>query len=85
MALMPMRKVTKCDHKRPISTKNRVIDKVYHIKTVNGAIAHFKYWTERIMRGIATKYLSHYLAWFKETRAKLDKNQILIATYQYQY
>lgn len=58
--------MTKCEHKRLVSTKNRVIDKVYHIQTVNGAIAH-------------------YLAWFKETRAKLDKKQILVAAYQYQH
>jgi hypothetical protein len=77
MMLMPMRiaKVVKCEHKRLISTKNRVIDKVYHIQTVNGAIAHFKDWTERRMRSIATKYLPHYLAWFKETRANLDKSK----------
>jgi hypothetical protein len=37
------------------------------------------------MRGVATKYLAHYLAWFKETRAKLDKQQILAAAYQYQH
>jgi hypothetical protein len=58
-------KVTQCEHKRLISTKNRVIDKVYHIQTVNGAIAHFKGWIDVKMRGVATKYLSHYLAWFK--------------------
>jgi transposase-like protein len=78
-------KVTKCEHKRLISTKNRVIDKVYHIQTVNGAIAHFKDWTERRMRGVASKYLAHYLAWFKETRANLDKKQILVAAYKYQH
>jgi len=37
------------------------------------------------MRGVATKYLAHYLAWFKETRAKLDKQQILAAAYQDQH
>jgi hypothetical protein len=78
-------KVTQCGHKRLISTQKRVIEKVYHIQTVNGAIAHFKDWTERRMRGIATKYLAHYLAWFKETRAKLDKKEILLAAYQCQH
>jgi len=78
-------KVTQCSHKRLISTQKRVIDKVYHIQTVNGGIAHFKDWTERKMRGVATKYLAHYLAWFKETRAKLDKQQILAAAYQDQH
>ncbi|NQY65990.1 MAG: IS1595 family transposase, partial [Alteromonadaceae bacterium] len=32
-------------------------------------------------KGVATKYLSHYLAWFKETYAKLDFQQILRAAY----
>ena len=36
----------KCDHKRLISSENRVIDKIYHIQTVNGAIAHFKGWID---------------------------------------
>jgi hypothetical protein len=72
-------KVTQCAHKRLISTQNRVIDKVYHIQTVNDAIAHFKDWTTRKMRGVATQYLAHYFAWFKETKDKLDKQQILAA------
>jgi hypothetical protein len=37
------------------------------------------------MRGVVTKYLAHYLAWFKETRDKLDKQQIWVAAYQYQH
>jgi hypothetical protein len=28
---------------------------------------------------VATKYLSNYLAWFKESSAKLDKRQILLS------
>jgi transposase-like protein len=70
-----------CDHKRLINGKMRVIDKVYHIQTVNGAIAHFKGWINGKMKGVATKYLSNYLAWFKESHAKLDKQQILVAAY----
>ena len=50
-------------------------------KTVNGAIALFKSWVNGQMRGVTTKYLSHYLAWFKESNAKLDKRRILIAAY----
>ncbi len=71
-----------CDHKRLINGKMRVIDKVYHIQTVNGAIAHFKGWINGKMKGVATKYLSNYLAWFKESNAKLDKQQILVAAYR---
>jgi hypothetical protein len=77
--------VTQWAHKRFISTQKSVIEKVHHIQTVNGAIAHVKDWTERKMRGVATKYLAPYLAWFKETRATLDKQKILVAAYQYQH
>jgi len=70
-----------CDHKRLINNKVRVIDKVYHIQTVNGAIAHFKGWVNGKMKGVATKYLSNYLAWFRESNAKLDKQQVLVAAY----
>jgi hypothetical protein len=77
--------MTKCEHKELTSTKNRVIDKVYHIQAVNGAIAHFKDWTKRKIRDVTTKYLAYYLASFKETRAKLDKKQMLVAAYQYQH
>ena len=70
-----------CDHKRLINGKLRVIDKVYHIQTVNGAIAHFKGWVNGKMKGVATKYLSNYLAWFRESNAKLNKQKILVAAY----
>jgi hypothetical protein len=71
-----------CDHKRLINNKVRVLDSVYHIQTVNGAIAHFKGWVNVKMRGVATKYLSHYLAWFRESNAKLNEQQILEAAYR---
>ena len=74
-------KLKNCDHKRLINNKVRVIDKVYHIQTVNGAIAHFKAWVNGKMKGVATKYLSNYLAWFRESYAKLNKQQILVAAY----
>ena len=70
-----------CDHKRLINGKVRVIDKVYHIQTVNGAIAHFKGGINGKMKGVATKYLSNYLAWFRESNAKLNKQEILVAAY----
>ncbi|MFQ3209380.1 MAG: hypothetical protein ACI9HU_000869, partial [Colwellia sp.] len=28
-----------------------------------------------------TKYLSNYLAWFRESNAKLNKQEILVAAY----
>ena len=70
-----------CDHKRLIGNKIRVMENIYHIQTVNGAIANFKAWINGSMKGVATKYLSHYLAWFKESTAKLDKQQILLSAY----
>ena len=33
------------------------------------------------MKGVATKYLSNYLAWFRESNAKLEYKQILEAAY----
>jgi hypothetical protein len=57
------------------------IDNIYHIQTVNGAIANFKAWVNESMKGVTTKYLSNYLAWFKESSAKLDKRQILLSAY----
>jgi len=33
------------------------------------------------MRGVATKYLPHYLAWFRESYSKLDSQQILQFAY----
>jgi transposase-like protein len=73
--------LTNCDHKRLISSKKRVIDKIYHIQTVNGAIAHFKGWVDVKMRGVATKYLPHYLAWFRESCSKFNSEQILKSAY----
>jgi transposase-like protein len=81
-AYVDIAKKTNCDHKRLISSKNRVQDKIYHIQTVNGAIAHFKGWIDTKMRGVATKYLPHYLAWFRESYAKLDFQQMLVAAYR---
>jgi len=78
-AYVTIAKQKNCDHKRLINNKIRVIDKVYHIQTVNGAIANFKVWVNGKMKGVATKYLANYLAWFKESSAKLDQKQILVA------
>ncbi|MEI6894467.1 MAG: IS1595 family transposase [Colwellia sp.] len=71
-----------CDHKRLINGKDRVIENIYHIQTVNGSISHFKSWVIGKMKGVATKYLAHYLAWFRESSAKYDFQQILVAAYR---
>jgi transposase-like protein len=80
-AYVNVAKKTNCDHKRLISSENRVLDKIYHIQTVNGAIAHFKGWVDVKMRGVATKYLPHYLAWFRESSSNLNSQQILQSAY----
>jgi hypothetical protein len=49
---------------------------------VNGSITHFKSWVIGNMKGIATKYLPHYLAWFRQSNAKYDFQQILVAAYR---
>jgi hypothetical protein len=46
---------------------------------VNRAIAHFKGWVDGKMKGVATKYLSNYLAWFRESNVKLNQQEILVA------
>jgi hypothetical protein len=71
-----------CDHKRLINAKNRVIGNIYPIQTVNGSITHFKSWVIGNMKGIATKYLPHYLAWFRQSNAKYDFQKILVAAYR---
>lgn len=81
-AYVKIAKKQQCDHKRLINNKKRVIDKIYHIQTVNGAIANFKAWVNGKMKGVATKYLPHYLAWNRESYAKLNNQQILLAAYQ---
>lgn len=81
-AYVDIAKEADCDHKRLINSKNRVQDKIYHIQTVNGAIAHFKGWVDIKMRGVATKYLPHYLAWFRESYVKMGFQQLLIAAYR---
>ena len=70
-----------CDHKRLINGKDRVIENIYHIQTVNGSITHFKSWVIGKMKGVATKYLPHYLAWFRESSANLNYQQILQSAY----
>ena len=70
-----------CDHKRLINLKNRVIDNINHIKTGNGSITHFKSWIMGNMKGIATQYLPHYLAWFRESHTQYDYQQTLAAAY----
>lgn len=45
------------------SEKKYVIKDIYHIQNVNAYHSHFKKWLDRF-KGIASKYINNYLAWF---------------------
>lgn len=65
-------------HKRlNLSAGIRVIDKVFHIQNVNAYHSRLKSWIS-VFHGVATKYLDHYLGWFRlmDTSDKLDKNNM---------
>lgn len=67
-------------HKRlNLSAGVRVIDKVFHIQNVNAYHSRLKNWINRF-HGVATKYLDHYLGWFRlmDTYANLNKNKMLM-------
>lgn len=51
---------------KPLNIKKgkRVIEKAFHIQTVNSYHSKIRLWTSRF-RGIATKYLKNYLGWFR--------------------
>lgn len=52
-------------HKRlKLSAGVRFIEKVFHIQNVNAYHSRLKGWIERF-HGVATKYLDHYLGWFR--------------------
>lgn len=65
-------------HKRlNLSAGVRVIDKVFHIQNVNAYHSRLKQWINRF-HGVATKYLDHYLGWFRlmDTSENLNKNNL---------
>ena len=52
-------------HKRlNVAAGIRVLDKVFHIQNVNAYHSRMKAWFARF-HGVATKYLDHYLGWFR--------------------
>jgi transposase-like protein len=52
------------DHKRLIGLdKQKVIDKIYHIQTLNNFMMRWKRWMSRFF-GVGTGYMDHYIAWF---------------------
>jgi hypothetical protein len=46
---------------------------VYHIQNVNSYQSRLKRWIDRF-NGVATKYLQHYLAWFRYLDSKEYEN-----------
>lgn len=66
-------------HKRlNISSGIKVIDKVFHIQNVNSYHSRLKQWIKRF-HGVATKYLDHYLGWYRymDVTEKLNENDML--------
>jgi len=62
-------------HKRLNSAVGmRVIEKVFHIQNVNAYHSRLKNWMEHF-HGVATKYLDHYLGWFKHLDASKNPNK----------
>jgi hypothetical protein len=53
-----------------------VIKGLYHIQNVNGLHSRLKQWIDRF-KGVATKYLDNYLAWFLfvDSRSNESTNQ----------
>lgn len=65
-------------HKRlNISKGIRVIDKVFHIQNVNAYHSRLKQWIARF-HGVASKYLEHYLGWFRlmDTSKNLNEKNL---------
>ena len=65
-------------HKRlDVAGGVKVIDKVFHIQNVNAYHSRLKAWIGRF-HGVATKYLDHYLGWFRymDTPENLNENKL---------
>lgn len=55
----------KVDHKRLIGIENQyVIDRVYHIQTLNNYMMRWKSWLRRF-NGVGRYYIENYLSWFR--------------------
>ncbi len=52
---------------------NHVIKGLYHIQNVNGWHSRLKRWIDRF-KGVATKYLDNYLAWFLFMDSRSNEN-----------
>ncbi|MBM7074737.1 IS1595 family transposase [Shewanella sp. 202IG2-18] len=62
-------------HKRlNVSAGIRVIENVFHIQNVNSYHSQLKLWLAKF-HGVATKYLTHYLGWFRFMDNKENFNE----------
>ena len=60
------------DHKRLIGLDNqRVIDRIYHIQTLNNYMKRWKNWLKRF-NGVGTAYVENYLSWFRFMEDNID-------------
>lgn len=48
-----------------VTYDGRILEGVYHVQTVNNYHERLKTWTDRKLRGVATKYLPNYLTWMR--------------------
>ena len=53
-----------------------MVKKVYHIQHVNSYHSELEDWFNRGFKGVTTKYMDNYLAWFRflEISRDMDKN-----------
>lgn len=78
-----MRKYEGLAHNRFKSDGKQRVKGVYHIQNVNSYHSCLNKWMDRF-NGVATKYLQHYLAWFRYIDSKeyedtsLNKKNMLI-------
>lgn len=63
-------------HYRFKSDGKQRVKGVYHIQNVNSYHSRLKKWIDRF-NGVATKYLQHYLAWFRYLVSKENENTAL--------
>lgn len=61
------------DHYRFKSDGKQRVKGIYHIQNVNSYHSRLKRWLDRLMV-VATKYLQHYLAWFRYLDSKEYEN-----------
>jgi transposase-like protein len=74
-AYIRVAEANKMEHKQlNVSAGIRVIDKVFHIQNVNAYHQRLKSWMRRF-HGVATKYLEHYLGWFRFLDTSKNPNE----------